>query len=75
MHTQRSEFVSTPQRTMVVFCLIGFVVAAVVGARWPSLQSFAPSPDQSLAVIAAFGCFGLIVASFAADAIEARNRR
>ena len=82
MHTQHSghddDWVSarSPGRIMAVCCAFGFLVSAVVGGRWLSTQTFAPTVAQALGVTVAFGLFGMLVGSFAGDAlIEGRSRR
>lgn len=61
---------------MAVCCTFGFLVASVVGGRWLSAQTYAPTVAQGVGVTLAFGFFGLLVGSIAADAvIEARSRR
>ena len=68
--------VRSPKRIMAVCCTFGCLVATVGGVRWLSGQSFAGTGIQTLGVTVAFGLFGMLVGSFAGDAlIEGRSRR
>ena len=71
MQTHHSDWpdVASPRRIMVVCCTFGCLVAAVVGAQWLSREAFDASTAQVLGATAAFGVFGSLLGSFAADAI------